>query len=145
MDFETNIDGRLAERIVSAARTGLGDELRSVIYFTPSAFDLLYLRSDLYGTPEAARRAKSELVDIERVGFAEVPVRSALVSERRGRDRTRQSTIGPYEFTVRFHADGFVARILNDDSGVLLTTDALDVDEFRTAAGSITSLLSDRD
>jgi hypothetical protein len=143
MQFRTSISESTAEQIVRAARTGLGEDLRSVIYFTPSAFDLLYLRSDLYGTPEAARRAKSDLVDIERVGFAETPVRTALVTDRRGRANRAVSSIGPYQFTVRFHTDGFVVRFLEGDRGILLTTDEMDVDEFRTFAGTITTLLAD--
>lgn len=40
-----------------------------------------------------------------------------MISEREG------SSIGPYEFTVRFHEDGFVVRMLEGDAGVLLTVD----------------------
>lgn len=132
--YHTGIGSELAEGIIGAARTGLGDTLRSVVYFTPSAFDVVYLRSDLYESPEAARTAKSRLVDFETVGFAESPVRSALAAED-------PVGIGDYEFTVRFHRDGFVVRILEGDHGVLLTTDAMDVDEFETAAATISTLL----
>jgi hypothetical protein len=37
----TSLDSDLAESLVSATRTGLGDALRSVVYSTPSGFDLL--------------------------------------------------------------------------------------------------------
>jgi hypothetical protein len=136
--FHTKIGQELAEGIVSAARTSLGDTLRTVVYFTPSSFDVLYVRSDLYDSREQARGVKEQLVEFERVGFAEVPARSA-VSER---DAT--PTIGPYQFTVRFHEDGFLLRVLGGDAGVLLTLDSMDVNAFEDAATAIKRLLQGR-
>jgi hypothetical protein len=135
----TGIDEELADGLVSAARTSLGDTLRSVVYFTPSRFDVLYVRQDLYDSPEAAREAKSRLVDFERVGFAEAPVRTAISTD------DDASGIGPYAFTVRFHEDGFVVRILGGDAGVVLTTDAMNVTAFEDVAGSIRALVSTSD
>jgi len=135
---ETDLDPDAADRLVSAARTSLGDTLRSVVYFTPSAFDVLYVRQDLYNTAAAAREAKSQLVEFERLGFAEKPVRTLLAQQGDGSD------IGPYRFTVRFHEDGFVVRILGNDDGVLFTTDSMDVRAFEEAAIAIRRLL-DRD
>jgi len=135
MDFETSISEELSDRIVSAVRTSLGDSLRSVVYFTPSGFDLLYRRQDLYESEASARTAKSQLVEFERTGFAERPVRTAIARMDGGLD------IGPYEFTVRFHEDGFVVRILEGDAGVLFTTDSMDVNAFEDAASVITGLL----
>ena len=66
------------ESIVSAVRTALGDTGRCVIYFTPSTFEVLYVRQDLYRSSEAVREAKSQLVEVERVGFAEGPIRTAI-------------------------------------------------------------------
>jgi len=132
----TGIDTRLADRIVSAARTSIGDTLRSVIYFTPSAMDLLYVRRDLYDSHSGAMEAKSRLVEFERVGFSEAPVRTVL-SVPESRD-----SIGPYEFTVRFHEDGFVVRVLAGDAGVILTADAMDVEAFEDAAVAIEGLLT---
>lgn len=132
------LDEELSEEIVQAARTSLGDTLRSVVYFTPSGFDLLYVRQDLSGSPEAVRDAKSRLVDIETVGFAEAPIRTALSGE------AGPSTIGPYMFTVRVHEDGFVVRVLEGDTGVLLTADAMDITAFGDAATPIRKLLADR-
>lgn len=136
--FRTAIDDGLAENVVSAGRTGLGDTLRSVVYFTPSEFDVLYVRRDLYESPEAAREAKSRLIDFEMTGFAEAPIRSALSQ------RAQRSDIGPYEFTVRFHEEGFVVRIIEGDAGVLFTTDDMDVSAFEDAASAIRSLLAGR-
>ncbi|MFC3478217.1 DUF7522 family protein [Halobacterium litoreum] len=73
----------------------------------------------------------------ERTGFAEGPVRTAIA------DRAGDSDIGPYEFTVRFHRDGFVVRVIQGDAGVLFTTDAMNVDAFEDAATAIRGLLAD--
>lgn len=135
--FQSDIETPFADSVVSAARTSLGDTLRSVIYFTPSTMDLLYVRQELYESRESALEAKSRLVEFERVGFAEAPVRTALAVP------SEAESIGPYELTVRFHEEGFVVRILCDDAGVILTTDAIDVDAFEDAAAAITSLLED--
>jgi len=131
----TDIETELADSIVGAARTSLGDTLRSVIYFTPSAMDVLYVRRDLYESRERAVEAKARLVEFERVGFAEAPVRTALSAPN------RPESIGAYEFTVRFHDDGFVVRVIGDDDGVILTTDDKDVDAFEEGAVAITKLL----
>jgi hypothetical protein len=132
---KTGIDDRLAESVLSAVRTGLGDSLRSVVYFTPSAFDLLYVRADLYSSDGVARERKAPLVDLERVGFAERSARTAIARTDVGPD------IGPYDFTVRFHEDGFVVRVLAGDAGVLFTTDAMDVRAFREAVTAVRGLL----
>jgi hypothetical protein len=136
--FETDIDGGTAESIVSAVRTSLGDTLRSVVYFTPSAFDVLYVRRDLYDSDASLNEAKSQLVEFERTGFAEGPVRTMIARQEGGSD------IGRYEFTVRFHEDGFVVRIIAGDDGVLFTTDDMDVAAFDDAAAAVRGLLADR-
>ena len=123
------------QEIVAAARTGLGDQLRSVIGFTPGSFAVLYTRADLYEPGVDVPEVKRPLVELERVGFAEAPVRTALSADAPG------THIGPYDFTVRFHEDGFVARVIEGDRGVLLTTDSMDVRAFREAATAIRTLL----
>lgn len=130
----TEVGEQLASELVAAARTGLGDLLRSVVYFTPAGFDVLYVRSDVDGGGSSAREAADRLVDFETVGFAEAPVRTVLAtSEAVG--------IGPYEFTVRVHRDGFVVRVIEGEGGVLLTTDAMDSDAFEEAATAARALL----
>lgn len=135
--YHTGVDEAVAESVVRVARTSLGDTLRSVVAFTPAEFDVLYVRSDLYDSAAAARAAKWRLVSFERVGFAEAPIRDASAD-------AEPSSIGPYEFTVRFHEDGFVARVLEGGLGVLLTTDDMDVTAFAEAATAIKRLLADR-
>ena len=135
MSFETNTGEEMADSIVSAARTSLGDTLRSVVYFTPSGFDVLYTRQDLYDSVERTTEAKSQLVEFERTGFAEGPVRTALA------DAAGAPDIGAYEFTVRVHGDGFVVRVIQGDAGVLFTTDDMDVAAFEDSATVIRRLL----
>lgn len=139
MPSETGIDDRRSESILSATRTSLGDSLRSVVYFTPSSFDLLYVRSDLYPSDEEARERKAKLVELEQVGFAERPIRTNLAHSDAGPD------IGPYNFTVRFHDDGFVVRVLGGDAGVLFTTDSMDSRAFREAVSAIRGVLEGAD
>lgn len=137
MTFETDLSEELADGIVSAVRTSLGDTLRAVVYFTPSSFDILYRRQDLYDSTDTAREAKSQLVEFERTGFGERPIRTAIARMGGGPD------IGPYEFTVRFHENGFVIRILQGDAGVLFTADSMDVNAFEDAASATTELLAE--
>jgi hypothetical protein len=125
----------MADSLVSATRTSLGDTLRSVVYFTPSAFDVLYVRQDLYASNDAAREGKAQLVDLEQMGFAERPIRTAIAH-----NGTR-SDIGPYNFTVRFHENGFVVRVLQGDAGVLFTADSMDVSAFEEATSAIRGVI----
>jgi hypothetical protein len=134
--FDTSINDEMAETILSATRTSLGDSLRSVVYFTPSSFDLLYVRQDLYSSDEAARERKTQLVQLEQVGFAERLARTEIAHSDGALD------IGPYNFTVRFHDHGFVVRVLEGDAGVLFTADSMDVSSFREAATAIRGVLS---
>jgi hypothetical protein len=132
----TGIGAEFGDGIVAAARTGIGDALRSVLYFTPSAFDVLYVRSDLYDSESAAREAKTPLVEFETAGFAEAPVRNAVAAAEPA------VGVGPYEFTVRFHRDGFVVRLIEGDHGVLVTTESMNVGGFEEAATAIRRLLA---
>ncbi|RXK51899.1 DUF7522 family protein [Halorientalis pallida] len=132
----TGIDDERGDGIVSVSRTTLGDTLRSVVYFTPAAFDILYVRQDLDESTEAARPTKEQLVEFERLGFAERPVRTAISTSE------PVAGIGSYEFTVRFHEDGFVCRVIEGNAGVVLTTDAMDVDAFEDVVTAIRRLLS---
>lgn len=135
--FKTGISDGTADSLVSATRTSLGDTLRSVVYFTPSAFDVLYVRKELYESDRVAREAKAPLVELEQVGFAEQSARTLIAH------RDTRTDIGPYNFTVRFHENGFVVRVLHADSGVLFTADSMDVSAFEEAISAIRGVLSD--
>lgn len=132
--FRTGIDTTFADSVISAARTSIGETLRSVIYFTPEEMDLLYVRKDLYESRQGAMEVKSRLVEFERAGFDEAPIRSVLSVPSDPR------SIGAYNFSVRIHDDGFVLRILGSDGGVLLTTDDMEVETFEDAEVAISRL-----
>ncbi|WP_129114971.1 DUF7522 family protein [Halegenticoccus tardaugens] len=128
-----------ADSIVSTCRTAIGDSLRSVIYFTPEEFDLLYLRRDLYlDGAERAREVKSVFVENERLGFSSRETYSQLSMEP-----DTEPEIGEYEFTIRVFSDGFVNRVIVGDHGVILTTDGLDIDGFEDLAITLRKLLAE--
>jgi hypothetical protein len=127
----------LSDSLVSTARTGIGDSLRSVVYFTPETFELLYLRKDLYEDEESARTAKGRLVDVERAGFVDDTAYSALSP-----DQSERPEFGEYEFTIRVFREGFVSRVIVGEHGVLLTTDEMDVGGFEEVAVTLRKLLA---
>jgi len=121
------------EGLVATCRTVLGESLRSVVHFTPAEYEVLYLRSDLGVAPEAARAAKRDLVENERLGFDSRETYRHL-AEAPG----VEGSLGEYLFTLRAFSDGYLARVLHGDHGMLVTTDAMDIDafeEFAVAAG----------
>ncbi|WP_254768114.1 DUF7522 family protein [Salinilacihabitans rarus] len=128
-----------AETIVNTARVTVGDSLRSVVYFTPDDFELLYVRADLYaGDEDAVREAKGAFVENERVGFADVETYESLATEP-----NVEPDIGEYEFTVRVFSDGFVSRVIVGDRGVLVTSDGIEMDPFEEMAIALRKTLAD--
>jgi hypothetical protein len=110
-------------QIVSACRTAIGDELRSVTRFTRDSVDQLYLREDLEQTADL-------------VGFAEV--------ERRGfhsQTDYRGTELGAYLFTIRVFEEGYLLRIITDEQGVFVTTDTMSRNRFEEVATSVQSIL----
>ena len=111
--------------LVATCRTVLGESLRSVVYFTPDEYEVLYLRSDLHADPEEAREAKRELVENERLGFDSRETYGDL-REAPG----VAGSLGEYLFTVRGFTNGYLARVLSGEHGILVTTDSMDIDAF---------------
>lgn len=112
-----------AGQIVSACRTAIGDELRSVTHFTRDSVDQLYLRGDLERTADL-------------VGFAEV--------ERRGfhsQTDYRGTELGEYLFTIRVFEEGYLLRIIADEQGLFVTTDTMFRDRFEDVATSVGPIL----
>ena len=111
------------DELLSAARTGVGDELRSLTYFTEDDIDQLYLRSDL-----------SQTADL--VGFAE--------NERNGfhaQSLYADSQLGAYVFTVRVFENGYLTRVIANDHGVWVTTDSMEIDRFEELASALATIL----
>jgi len=125
-----------SDSVVSAARTTLGDSLRSVITFTPGDYDVVDLRHDLADDP-VGRRLRSEFVDIERFGFTSQGRFNRLSAEH-----GTEPGIGEYVATIRAFTNGFVTRVIVGDHGVLVTTDEFDIGTFEELAVALRTLLA---
>lgn len=113
------------DELLSACRTTVGDELRSITYFTPDEYDHLYLREDLErgDNPEA-------FVENERQGFSS--------------QRTYEwSELGEYEYTIRVFTEGHLVRVITDEEGVYVTTGDLTMDRFGELVEAIQSILNE--
>jgi len=111
------------QSLVRAARTSVGDELRSVTYFDDETVEQLYLRDDLDRTADLVGFAEQE-----RLGF-------------RSRDAYRNSELGEYEFTIRAFEHGYLTRVISDAHGVWVTTDSMRIDRFEELAAAVVSVL----
>lgn len=113
------------DKLLRACRTTLGDDLRSLTYFSKEEFDHLYLRDDLErGTDTSA------FVENEREGFSS--------------HRTYEwSELGEYEYTLRVFNEGYVVRVIMGDHGVYATVDALTMDRYNEAAQAMEAVLED--
>jgi hypothetical protein len=113
------------ERLVAAARTSLGDRLRSVTYFTPDEFEQLYLRSDL----EA---------DADLTGFV-VQARDGF----RSRTAYAGSELGEYDYTVRAFENGHLVRVTNDDEGLFVTASTITFRRAQEVTSALQGALDD--
>lgn len=114
-----------ANELVSVCRTTVGDEMRSITYFTPEEYDHLYLREDLERgeDPEA-------FVENERMGFTS--------------QRTYEwSELGEYEYTIRVFEFGHLVRVIGDEEGVYVTTGDLTMDHFGELVEAVQSILDE--
>lgn len=113
----------LADRLVSASRTTMGDTLRSVTYFTPEGHEQVYLRDDLAADADLGR-----FVEYESNGFD-------------AREAYRDSELGGYEFTVRSFENGYVTRVVAGEEGTFVTTDGLTIRRSEDVARALTEVL----
>lgn len=120
---EPALDETVREEIVSASRTTVGDELRSVTYFTADTTDQLYLRSDLERTANLEGFA-----ELERNGF-------------RAQTAYRNSQLGEYRATVRMFENGFLTRVIEGDRGVWVTTDGMSMDRFEELVSALKAVI----
>ncbi|WP_435347703.1 DUF7522 family protein [Haloarchaeobius sp. HRN-SO-5] len=104
---------RLADQLVTACRTTVGDSLRSLTYFTRDDFEQLYLRSDLERDADL-----TTFVGHEWRGFKTTQA------------AYQQSELGDYEYTIRVFENGFLVRVTTDTEGVFVTTDGLTLSNF---------------
>ncbi|MUV89014.1 hypothetical protein GJ629_03160 [Halapricum sp. CBA1109] len=120
----------LAEELVTVARTATGDSLRSVIYFSRSNFEQLYLREDLERDADL-----DTFVGHEWRGFRDT--NNAYQSS--------ETELGEYRFTVRAFANGYLLRVGTERVGILLTTDDVSMGDFEEIAEAVTRLLADHE
>lgn len=109
--------------LVSAARTSVGDELRSVTYFDRESVDQLYLRDDLNRSADLVGFAEQE-----RTGFS-------------SREAYRETELGEYRFTIRVFEHGYLTRVLSDSHGVWVTTDGMRIGRFEELAEAVARVL----
>ncbi len=117
--------GNRLPELVRTARTTVGDELRSVVYFTADTVDQLYLRDDLAQTADLVGFA-----DNERLGF-------------RSQQVYRESELGEYQFTIRVFDHGYLTRVIAGDHGVWVTTDTMRIDRFEELASALATVLAE--
>ena len=122
MNGET-IDQKFADELISVCRTIVGDELRSITYFTESEVEQIYLRSDLDRTADLVGFAEHE-----RLGF-------------RSQSAYRNTQLGEYQATVRMFENGFLTRVIYDHNGVWVTTDDISIDRFEEISTALKSVL----
>ncbi|MFB6160955.1 MAG: hypothetical protein ABEJ61_07225 [Haloferacaceae archaeon] len=115
-----------ADELLSACRTVVGDELRSVTYFTDEDVEQVYLRSDLDRTADLVGFA-----EVERTGF-------------RADEQYRNTQLGEYRATVRMFENGYLTRVVSGHAGVWVTTDAMSMERFEELAAALKSILSER-
>ncbi|SNZ06084.1 hypothetical protein SAMN06269185_1040 [Natronoarchaeum philippinense] len=116
-------DDALADELVSACRTTIGDSMRSITYFTVEDYEQVYIRSDLERDAELDR-----FVANERLGFT-------------SQQTYGDSELGAYEFTIRAFDRGYVTRVIVGDRGVYVTTDKIHMDEFEELATAVRGVL----
>lgn len=113
-----------AERLVRVCRTGMGDTLRSVTYFTRDDFEQLYLREDL-----------ERDADLDR--FVDHEWQSYEITQ----DAYRASELGEYRYTVRVFENGYLVRVTTPREGVFVTVDDLTTGRFEEITAAIGGLL----
>ncbi|MFP9061249.1 hypothetical protein ACLI4R_12035 [Natrialbaceae archaeon A-chndr2] len=134
------VSSEFAESLVSTSRVTVGDTLRSVIYFTPEDFEVLYVRSDLYGGDEdLMHEAKLTMVESERVGFQE----TEGYNKQSQTGTSVEPTVGEYEFTVRVFSEGFISRVIVGDRGVIVTSDEIEIGPFEDMSVAIRKMLAE--
>lgn len=112
-----------SDELISVCRTVVGDELRSITYFTTDDLQQIYLRQDLDRTADLEGFA-----DIERTGF-------------QADELYRNTQLGAYLATVRMFENGYLTRIVAGQSGVWVTTDAMSMDRFEELSIAVKAVL----
>jgi hypothetical protein len=118
------LDSDFAEELISICRTTVGDELRSIAYFTDEDVEPVYLRDDLDRTADLVGFATHE-----RLGFHD---QSAY----------QDTQLGEYQATVRMFEDGYLTRVIYGQTGVWVTTDEMSIDRFEELVTALKTVLT---
>lgn len=118
------VDSDLEERLERACRTTVGDSLRSITYFTPEAFQQVYLRTDLES-------------DADLTGFVE-----QASDGFRARAAYRGSELGDYQYTMRVFDRGYLVRVTGDGAGAFVTTDGMTLQRATELATALKGVLT---
>lgn len=110
----------VADRIVDASRSALGDHCRSVTYFTKDDYEQLHLREDLEQDADL-----TEFIGHEWRGF------------RLAQNAYSGSELGSYQFTIRSFEDGYLVRVTNEREGVFVTADEQPLENFEELAATL--------
>ncbi|MFC6716094.1 hypothetical protein ACFQGT_17430 [Natrialbaceae archaeon GCM10025810] len=126
-DLETEtVDPTFAEEVISACRTTVGDELRSITYFDDEEeVEQLYLRSDLERTADLIGFA-----DHERLGF-------------HSQSAYRNTQLGEYQATIRMFENGFLNRVIRGGRGIWVTTDDMSIDRFEELTSALKAVIDE--
>jgi hypothetical protein len=119
------LDSAFADELTSVCRTTVGDELRSIAYFTDDDVEPIYLRDDLERTADLLGFATHE-----RFGF-------------QAQSAYHNSQLGEYQATIRMFENGYLTRVIYGQTGVWVTTDDLSIDRFEELATGLKALLTE--
>jgi len=117
----------MAERVVTLCRTAVGDNLRSVTYFTRDDYDQLYLRSDLARDADLSTFVGYEWRDFKTT-----------------RDAYYSSELGEYAYTIRRFDNGYLLRVATQHDGVFVTADDVGDSGFEEVAAALRETLTER-
>lgn len=121
------LPGEMAEQVVTLCRTAVGDNLRSVTYFTRDDYDQLYLRSDLARDADLSTFVGYEWRDFKTT-----------------RDAYLDSELGDYRYTVRAFDNGYLLRVTTQHDGVFVTADEVGDSGFEEVAAALMETLTER-
>ncbi|MFC4439850.1 MULTISPECIES: DUF7522 family protein [Natrialbaceae] len=120
-----SIDPQFADELRSVCRTTVGDELRSITYFSEETVEQVYLRSDLDRTADLIGFAEHE-----RMGF-------------RSQSAYRDTQLGEYQATIRMFENGYLSRVIREPHGVWVTTDDMSMERFEELTSALAAVLDE--
>jgi len=125
-DTPTDVDllpEEAAEHLSTTCRTAAGDSVRSVVYFSRTDYQQIYLRGDLSQDADLDTFVGSERQDFN-------------VTQ----DAYQGSELGDYRYTIRVFENGFLVRVTTSNHGVIITTDDITLRDFEELAVAVQTL-----